>query len=296
MRPQDRPGPPSGTGMRPGSGFTVTLDAYQGPFDVLLDMLAGRRLELTEVSLAVITDEFMRHIDAMDLERNMDEASAFLDVAAVLVEAKSAAILPADGDGEGDGHDMEALRERDLLFARLLQYKAFKQAGMDFRARIAENTGRVAHPGYAGDDIAAMLPPLTWTTSLQTLAALAAHALSNAPADEVSVEQLHVPLVDLRRQAAIVRDRLRALPHGGATTFAALTADTTSNMEIAARFLAILAFFRQGSVQIRQSRPYAELHLRWASDESAIPTNGGIGDIAVGIAPDAPTIEERDFA
>lgn len=265
---------------REGAGFTVTLDAYQGPFDVLLDMLASRRMDLTEVSLAAVTDEFMRYIDRMDLERNLDEASAFLDVAAVLVEAKSVAILPADEDDERDGHGMEALRERDLLFARLLQYKAFKQAGLDFRVRMAEHGGRIAHPGYGGEDVAAMLPPLAWTTSPEGLAALAAKALADAPVREVSVGQLHVPIVDLRRQAAIVRDRLKALPGGSATTFAELTEDTTSNLEIAARFLAVLAFFKQGVVQVRQRRPYAELHLRWVPDAGASddPYEGPTGD------------------
>ena len=128
-------------------GFSVELEVYSGPFDALLSMIANRRLELTEVSLSEITEEFLAYVRTLDLARNMEEASAFLDVASVLVEAKSAALLPHDQtDGERDEQSLEALRERDLLFARLLQYRAFKQAAGDFRARLAANAGRFPHP------------------------------------------------------------------------------------------------------------------------------------------------------
>ena len=126
-------------------GFSVELEVYSGPFDALLSMIANRRLELTEVSLSEITEEFLAYVRTLDLARNMEEASAFLDVASVLVEAKSAALLPHDQtDGERDEQSLEALRERDLLFARLLQYRAFKQAAGDFRARLAARACMVA--------------------------------------------------------------------------------------------------------------------------------------------------------
>ena len=129
-------------------GFSVELEVYSGPFDALLSMIANRRLELTEVSLSEITEEFLAYVRTLDLARDMEEASAFLDVSSVLVEAKSAALLPHDQtDGERDEQSLEALRERDLLFARLLQYRAFKQAAGDFRARLAANAGssRIRH-------------------------------------------------------------------------------------------------------------------------------------------------------
>lgn len=264
-----------------GSGFQVSLDVYSGPFDALLGMIANKRLELTEVSLSAITEEFLAYVRGLDLSDDMETASAFLDVASVLVEAKSAALLPGDDDGERDEQSMEALRERDLLFARLLQYRAFKQAAGDFRARFAANSGRFPHPGVMDESVATMLPELVWTLTPEDLAGLAARAFANAPASEVSVHQLHVPLVDLREQSALVRDRLRALPHGASMTFAELTADTHTTIEVVARFLAVLAFFKQGTLQFRQSGPYEPLHLRWVADADA----GGDVDIS-----------EQDFA
>lgn len=243
-------------------GFRVALDVYDGPFDVLLAMIANRRLELTEVSLSSITEEFLAYVRGLDIAHNMDEASAFLDVASVLVEAKSVALLPGGEDERRDEQSLEALRERDLLFARLLQYRAFKAAAADFRERIAANAGRFAHPAVIDETMSALLPELVWTVTPTDLARIAAHALANAPADEVATHQLHVPLVDMRAQAALVRERLRALPSGSSMTFAQLIADTSSRIETVARFLAILAFFKQGVLQFRQSGPYEPLYLR----------------------------------
>ena len=192
------------------SGFQVNLEAYSGPFDALLGMIANNKLELTEVSLSSITEEFLTYVRGLDFTKNMDEASAFLDIASILVEAKSVAILPGGEDSQHDEQSLEALRERDLLFARLLQYRAYKQAAGDFRARIAANSGRFPHPAAMDEGIAAMLPELVWTLTPLELAQLAAQVIANAPASEVSIHQLHVPLVDLRAQSLVVRDRLIA--------------------------------------------------------------------------------------
>ena len=251
-------------------GFSVELEVYSGPFDALLSMIANRRLELTEVSLSEITEEFLAYVRTLDLARNMEEASAFLDVASVLVEAKSAALLPHDqADGERDEQSLEALRERDLLFARLLQYRAFKQAA---------NAGRFPHPAYVDERVAAMLPELAWSLGAEDLARIAARVFANAPASEVSLHQLHVPLVDLRAQAAVVRDRLQALPAGGSMTFAELTRDAHRRVEVVARFLAVLVFFKQGVLQFRQAGPFETLHLRWVEDAR----DAGVVDIAEG--------------
>lgn len=276
------------------AGFLVNLDVYSGPFDALLGLLANRRLDLTEVSLAAITEEFLQYVKTLDFRRSMDEASAFVDVASILVEAKSAALLPGDEQGNRDEQSMEALRERDLLFARLLQYKAFKQAGADFRARMADNAGRFPHPPYMDAAVGAMLPELAWTLGPLDLARLAANAIANAPATEVSVHQLHVPLVDLKLQAAIVRDRLRARA-GEAVAFSELIADAAERVEIVGRFLALLVFFKQGAVQFRQDGPYEPLWLRWVAggrDGGAQGAGDGMDD-----GPDvAETISEGDFA
>lgn len=267
------------------SGFQVNLEVYSGPFDVLLGLIANNKLELTEVSLSSITEEFLAYVRKLDFTKNMDEASAFLDIASILVEAKSAAILPGDEEERADEQSLEALRERDLLFARLIQYRAYKQAASDFRARMAANSGRFPHPAYMDDAIAAMLPELAWTITPTDLARLAAQVITNAPASEVSVHQLHVPLVDLRAQSALVRSRLmHVLQHNPqqSMTFAELTEDCASRLEVVARFMAILVFFKQGAVQYRQSGPFEELELRWVAgvDDAMSDVNISEGDFA----------------
>ena len=248
------------------SGFRVNLEVYSGPFDALLGMIANNRLELTEVSLSSITEEFLTYVRGLDFTKNMDEASAFLDIASILVEAKSVAILPGGEDSQHDEQSLEVLRERDLLFARLLQYRAYKQAAGDFRARIAANSGRFPHPAAMDEGVAAMLPELVWTLTPLELARLTAQVIANAPASEVSIHQLHVPLVDLRAQSLVVRDRLiAALESKGdqSMSFSELTRDCTSRIEVVARFMAVLVFFKQGVLQYQQDGPFAELHLRW---------------------------------
>lgn len=267
------------------SGFQVNLEVYSGPFDALLGMIANNKLELTEVSLSSITEEFLTYVRGLDFTKNMDEASAFLDIASILVEAKSVAILPGGEDSQHDEQSLEALRERDLLFARLLQYRAYKQAAGDFRARIAANSGRFPHPAAMDEGIAAMLPELVWTLTPLELAQLAAQAIANAPASEVSIHQLHVPLVDLRAQSLVVRDRLiAALEFKGdqSMSFSELTRDCTSRIEVVARFMAVLVFFKQGVLQYQQDGPFAELHLRWVPgvDETMSDVNISEGDFA----------------
>lgn len=267
------------------SGFRVNLEVYSGPFDALLGMIANNRLELTEVSLSSITEEFLTYVRGLDFTKNMDEASAFLDIASILVEAKSVAILPGGEDSQHDEQSLEALRERDLLFARLLQYRAYKQAAGDFRARIAANSGRFPHPAAMDEGVAAMLPELVWTLTPLELAQLTAQVIANAPASEVSIHQLHVPLVDLRAQSLVVRDRLiAALESKGdqSISFSELTRDCTSRIEVVARFMAVLVFFKQGVLQYQQDGPFAELHLRWVPgvDETMSDVNISEGDFA----------------
>lgn len=267
------------------SGFRVNLEVYSGPFDALLGMIANNRLELTEVSLSSITEEFLTYVRGLDFTKNMDEASAILDIASILVEAKSVAILPGGEDSQHDEQSLEVLRERDLLFARLLQYRAYKQAAGDFRARIAANSGRFPHPAAMDEGVAAMLPELVWTLTPLELARLAAQVIANAPASEVSIHQLHVPLVDLRAQSLVVRDRLiAALESKGdqSILFSELTRDCTSRIEVVARFMAVLVFFKQGVLQYQQDGPFAELHLRWVPGvaETMSDVNISEGDFA----------------
>ena len=267
------------------SGFRVNLEVYSGPFDALLGMIANNRLELTEVSLSSITEEFLTYVRGLNFTKNMDEASAFLDIASILVEAKSVAILPGGEDSQHDEQSLEVLRERDLLFARLLQYRAYQQAAGDFRARIAANSGRFPHPAAMDEGVAAMLPELVWTLTPLELARLTAQVIANAPASEVSIHQLHVPLVDLRAQSLVVRDRLiAALESKGdqSISFSELTRDCTSRIEVVARFMAVLVFFKQGVLQYQQDGPFAELHLRWVPGvaETMSDVNISEGDFA----------------
>ena len=266
------------------SGFTVSLDAYQGPFDALLSLLAQKKLELSEISLALITEDFLSYVSKLDMASDADQVSSFIDIASILVEAKSASLLPGSSDSGPFDQSMEALRERDLLFVRLLQYRAFKQAGEDFRVSIAANSGRFMHPGYMDSTIAAMLPQLAWSVTPQALAQIAAEAIANAPLKEVRVDQLHVPMVSLRAQAAIVRDRLRSAGDKTDVTFDELIADAQETIEIVARFLALLAFFKQGVLQFRQSGPFENLHVRWIADND---TETNVNAVAM---------SEEDFA
>ena len=291
-----------------GSVFTVALDNYSGPFDVLLSMISRRQLDLTEVALGEVTGEFLAFVRALDAKDDMDRVSGFLDVASVLVEAKSAALLPDDGTtGPADERNLEALRERDLLFARLLQYRAFKQAGTDFRMRIEDNAGWFAHPGAVDDDVAARRPELVWTLTADQLAGMAARAFANAPRETVSTEQLHVPPADLREQSRLVMRALADAP-GGEATFDELTADAADMAEVVARFLALLAFFKQGLVRFRQDGPYGTLRLKWVgaggtgAAVSGTAAAGNAGKVAMTatmetgmVIPDID-LSEEDFA
>lgn len=257
--------------------FSVNLDVYQGPFDALLGLLARRSLDLTELALCEITQEFLDFVQTLDMSRNIDTVSAFIDVASILIEAKSAALLPHTESSDHDEQTLQALRDRDLLFARLLQYKAFKEAGNNFRERLAANSGFFPHHAVVTEQVASMLPELQWSTDAFDLARLAAQALMNAPPEEVSLAQLHVPQVNLQAQAAMIRERLMSAK-GDACSFEDLICDATNRLEIIARFFAVLVFFKQGFVQYRQAGPFAPLSLRWVAkhtDGAALPVDAG---------------------
>jgi len=261
--------------------FAVSLDVYQGPFDVLLSMIAQRRLYVTELALADITSEFIQYVSAMDVSNHADEASEFLVVASILVEAKSAALLPGGADTPDAEQSLEALRERDLLFARLLQYKAFKQAGESLRTLLAGNSGRYEHHPELTQAQRTALADVTIDISPYDFALLAARAFANAPAQEVSLKQLHVPIADLQRESALIKDRLSA-SHGTALTFDELIADAQTRGEVVARFLGVLAFFKLGFIQFKQEEAFAPLSLRWVATDEEYQQRG-------------VTISEEDF-
>ena len=276
---------PAGQKMSKHGGFAVNLPVYAGPLEALLSLIANRRLEVTELSLSTITGEFLDYVRGLSLIDDVDEASSFVDVASILLEAKSASLLPHADSNDVDDQTLEALRERDLLFARLLQYRAFKQAATDFGSRLDAHTVRYNHHGLAdangaydnseqpaGFSPTKMLPTLIWELDPEQFARLAASVFTDAPIQHVSVKQLHVPAVDLQVQAKLIADRLRALTPDESLTFAELTNDAANVLEVVARFLAVLVFFKQGSLQFRQAGPFEQLDLRWVhgSDDETL--------------------------
>ncbi|WP_372498066.1 segregation and condensation protein A [Sinomonas terrae] len=249
------------------SGFEVRLENFTGPFDALLGLIAKRRLDITEVALATVTDDFIAYIRAMQdrgEEWALDEASEFLVIAATLLDLKAARLLP-QGEVE-DEEDVARLEARDLLFARLLQYKAFKEIAAIFGETLETEGRRFARTVSLEPAFAALLPELVWQHTPEQFAALAAKALApkEAPPSEVGLAHLHAPPVSVREQAAILGERLRS---GGPQSFRALTTDADSRLMIVVRFLALLEMFRDRAVAFEQAAPLADLSVRWTAGE-----------------------------
>lgn len=238
------------------STFEVHLDVFTGPFDLLLSLIAKHRLDVTEVALAGVTDEFVAHIRAME-HWDLDEVSGFVLVAATLLDLKSARLLP--GAVAGDEQDLALLEARDLLFARLLQYRAFRTASADLEQRLDALAGR--HPRRRGDDPAGagLLPELVWRSDPATFARIAAEALRPRPVPQVGVEHLRAAEISVAQQ----KDELvRRLASGGAMSFRVLVADAADRATVVARFLAVLDLYREELVALEQAGPLGELSVR----------------------------------
>lgn len=287
--PPDGADPAAGDASTPrgSSAFQVHLTNFQGPFDLLLGLISKHKLDITEVSLAAVTDEFIAHIRAGErlaaeggATWDLSQASEFLVVAATLLDLKAARLLPA-GDVE-DAEDLELLEARDLLFARLLQYRAYKVVAADIGTRLAEQSRRFPRGVELEPHLAAMLPDLVWQIGPGELAAMAARALAPKPLPPgVDISHLHSPVVSVREQAAVLVERLR---HGGAASFRALVADAGSTPVVVVRFLALLELFREGVVGFDQVTPLGELTVRWtgSDDEDVTVTT----DFDEGLDPD----------
>jgi len=269
-----RPGA-SGEGAPAGSsGFEVHLDVFSGPFDLLLGLIAKHKLDITEIALAKVTDEFIAHIRAGESaaaaggkDWDLSQASEFLLVAATLLDLKAARLLPSAQ--VEDAEDLELLEARDLLFARLLQYRAYKVVAADLGAHLEAGARRYGRSVQLEPHLAALLPDLVWQMGPDQLAVLAARALApKPPPPGVDISHLHAPVVSVREQAAVLVDRLR---HHGATTFRSLTADAGAPVVVVVRFLALLELFREGVVAFDQVVPLGELTVRWTgSDDGEI--------------------------
>lgn len=243
--------------------FTVRLDNFEGPFDLLLQLISRHKLDVTEVALSKVTDEFMGHIRAMGAEWDLDRTTEFLVVAATLLDLKAARLLPA-AEVE-DEADLALLEARDLLFARLLQYRAYKQIADIFNERL-EDEGR-RHPRTVGLEPhhAELLPEVVISIGPEGFARLAVKAMQPKAEPQVYVDHIHAPLVSVQEQAGIVVARLREL---GESDFRALVADTDDTLTVVARFLALLELYREKAVALEQEAALGTLLVRWTGGES----------------------------
>lgn len=245
--------------------FQVRLENFNGPFDLLLSLISKHELDITEIALARVTDEFIGYIRALTAAGDsfsLDEASEFLVIAATLLDLKAARLLPS-GEVE-DEEDIALLEARDLLFARLLQYKAFKEIARQLGERLADEGKRFPRDVALEPQFAAMMPELTWRMAPSDFAALAAKALEpREPAPtEVGLGHLHAPAVSVREQADLIGHRLQ---EHGVLSFRQLTADAESLLVVVARFLALLEMFRDAVITMDQAAPLGELTVRWSA-------------------------------
>jgi segregation and condensation protein A len=249
------------------AGFSVTLSNYSGPFDLLLSLIAKHELDITEISLSQVTDEFLAYLRTLESLEELDAASEFLVVATTLLDLKIAGLLP---QGElVDADDVALLEARDLLFARLLQYRAFKEVSVWFAGSLEAESTRHARQVRLEEKYRKKTPELVWTLSVDDFAALAVLALTPREIPTVGLDHLHAPMVSIREQAAHVVAMLR---RGEAMTFRQLIAGAELTGVVVARFLAVLELYRRSAVAFDQLEPLGELTIRWTavsfSDES----------------------------
>ena len=243
-------------------GFSVKVGDFEGPFDLLLQLISKHKLEVTELALHLVTDEFIGYIRGQGSEWDLDEASGFLVVAATLLDLKAARLLPS-GEVE-DEDDLALLEARDLLFARLLQYRAYKEVSALFADRMLHASRRFPRTVGLEPQFAELLPEVLIGIGADQFAALAAKALAPKPIEEVSISHVHVQRVSVREQAGIVIDRLRR--HRTAT-FRSLVADCDSTLLVIGRFLALLELYREQVVAFEQLTPLGDLTIRWTGDD-----------------------------
>jgi segregation and condensation protein A len=255
-------------------GFAVHLSNFEGPFDLLLGLIAKHQLDITEVALSQVTDEFIDYIKARQPQWDLEKTTEFLVVASTLLDLKAARLIP-QGDVE-DEEDLALLEARDLLFARLLQYRAYKQVAGMMAERMAQEGRRVPRAVGLEERYAGLLPEVLIGLGVDEFARLAAQALTPKPEPAMGLSHLHAPRVSVREQAAIVVSRLR---RHRSTTFRALAADSPDTLTTVARFLSLLELFREAAVSFEQVSPLGELHVRWTgTDEGEVAVGGEFDD------------------
>ncbi|MFF1300083.1 MULTISPECIES: segregation and condensation protein A [unclassified Streptomyces] len=257
--PPDTPAEP----QEPGDGvFKVRLSNFEGPFDLLLQLISKHKLDVTEVALSKVTDEFMAHIRAMGPDWDLDQTTEFLVVAATLLDLKAARLLPsAEVEDEAD---LALLEARDLLFARLLQYRAYKQIADIFNHRLDEEARRYPRTVGLEPHHAELLPEVVISIGPEGFAKLAVKAMQPRPKPQVYVDHIHAPLVSVQEQAGIVVARLKEL---GEASFRTLVEDTDDTLTVVARFLALLELYREKAVALDQETALGDLIVRWTGGE-----------------------------
>ena len=242
-------------------GFSVHLANFDGPFDLLLQLISRHKMDVTEVSLSMVTDEFISFIRALEASGEgweLDQATEFLVVAATLLDLKAARLLPS-GDVE-DEEDLALLEARDLLFARLLQYRAFKEIAATFNERIAAADKSFARVVALDPALAALLPEVLIGVGAARFAAIAERVLTPKVIPTVAVQHLHMALVSVAEESKIVVEALR---HSKTLSFRNLISDADSTLVVVARFLALLDLYRQGVLRFDQVIALGELQISW---------------------------------
>ena len=242
-------------------GFALDIDGFSGPFDLLLRLISRHEFDIIELAISTVTDEFIAYVRQLDERGQLEESSQFIGVAATLIDIKVAELLPR---GEVvDPEDVALLEARDLLFARLLQYRAFKQAAEWLSTKLGEESGR--HSREVPIDLRAFaaVPEVELRLSPDDLAALAIAVLTPKDVPTVGLAHLHAPAVSIREQAGIVVSALRRRGHA---SFGELIADATARGDVVARFIAILELYRANAVAFEQIEPLGPLDIRWVAD------------------------------
>jgi segregation and condensation protein A len=267
--------------------FSVHLDNFDGPFDLLLQLISRHKMDITEISLSLVTDEFIAFIRALEASGEgwrLDQATEFLVVAATLLDLKAARLLPS---GEvDDEEDLALLEARDILFARLLQYRAFKEIAATFSERIT--TADKFFPRVVALDptLSALLPEVLIGVGPQRFAAIAERVLTPKVSPVVSVEHLHLALVSVAEESRVVVEALR---RSKSLSFRNLVSDAENTMVIVARFLALLDLYRQGVLRFDQVIALGELQISWTGSESGEVEVTDEFDIPVVLEDDEPT-------
>ncbi|WP_374112331.1 segregation and condensation protein A [Rhodococcus sp. CH91] len=252
------------------TGFQVRLRNFEGPFDLLLSLISQRRLDVTEVALHEVTDDFITYTRRLGPELGLDQTTEFLVVAATLLDLKAARLLPA---GEvDDPEDLALLEARDLLFARLLQYRAYKQIAEQFAAFEAAALRRYPRAVSLEEGYENLVPEVVLGVDPQRFAEIAAAAFRPKPPPTVGLDHLHTPTVSVPEQAAHILNLLRAHGAGVWIGFDELVADCDHGLLVVARFLALLELYRERAVTFEQPDPLGHLQVAWTgeTDEDAI--------------------------